>query len=288
MAIIAHARAVAAIAAIALTCLAVHLAQPALLGAFALAGAAVVALAPDTSRRLDVIALAAVWAMFATMFGLAGAGCFILAHVLTICVVRAIETFARPSDAFLTTCVVAACGAPLLDMTLAAHWPVTGSLIVLLALAAPGFALQRLVAAVRDHDCDTDERHLALIPLLAGLAIGGALDGIRGAAAVFVVFALAMPLFSLLAPGALRALRLSLAVHALGVMASALVACIATAVALAFADGRYAAMGPAAAIGMLAGYSVLRVHAPAAAGRLVRGRGAVVEPPIVAPSLTQP
>lgn len=282
----AHARAAAGVTALALSALAIHAVQPALLGVLALSGATLAALAPNSSRRLDMIALAAVWAMFTVMFGLAGAGCFVLAHVLVVCAVRLVEAFARPSAAFFATCAIAACGAPVLDMMLSDHWPVTGSLVVILALAAPGFALQRLVAAVRDHDRASAERHIALVPLLAGLAVGGGLDGMRGAAAAFAIFALAMPFFSLLAPGPLHALRLTLASHALGVMASALIACVATAAALGFADGRYAAMGPAAAIGLLAGFMALRVHAPVAVARLarVRPRVATAEPAAVAPA----
>ena len=58
----------------------------------------------------------------------------------------------------------------------------------------------------------------------------------------------------------------------MGVMAAAFVACLATTVAIGFAGSRFAAMGPAVAVGLISGFIALRVHAPAALDRLNANR----------------
>lgn len=255
--------------------------QPSVVGALALGGALVVASAPGTARRTDVIAMVAVWAMVAAMFGLSGAGCFILAHVLVVASVRLIQSVVRPSAALLIICTVAACGAPLLEVVLADRWPIVGPLVALLLLGAPGLVLQRIASALRGRDRARDDRLLALAPQLVALAIGGSLGGLNGAAAALVIGTLVTPLVVLLAPGPRGALRFSIATHALGVLAAGLVACVATALALRFADAHLAAMAPAAGIGLLAGWAALRVHAPAAIERLKIARPATTLAPTV-------
>lgn len=251
---------------------ALHAVEPALLGVVALSGAFLAAATPSAVVRLDIVAILAVWGMIAVMFGVEGAGCFILAHTAVTACARVILCIVRPVDAILVVCTISACGAPLLDMVLGEDWPVAGSLIALMSLAAPGFLLQRLTSALCSRARTDAALHVALAPLLIGLALGGGIGGLQGAAAVFVAFMLATPLFLLLAPGPGGALRQPLAIHAMGIFAAGLVACLATAAAADYAGGRFAALGPAAAIGMIAGFVALRVHAPAALARLATDR----------------
>jgi hypothetical protein len=250
-----------------------HVATPEMFGVWALAAVALTAIASGDARRSDLIVTVAVWGMVTVMFGLTGAGIFALAQIVLGCAVTLIRRLLPPTAALIAVtaaaAVLAACGAPSASALLGPGWAQASSALVVLAIGAPGIMLQSVASALRGGDRAEQERLLALGPQLVAMVVSGGAGGIEGVAAALAVCALAMPLGQLLLPGPDAARRSTAAFQALGVLAAGFVGCAVIVVALRFAEWREAALPPAIGLGLLAGLVALRVHAPAAAGRLV-------------------
>ncbi|MBL8560334.1 MAG: hypothetical protein JNM47_16555 [Hyphomonadaceae bacterium] len=225
---------------------------PSLVGVAAF-GAGVACLMLHDARRFDMAVSVAIWLLVLIMFGPIGAGCFILAQMLTALTV---ETLGRR---LLPVTALAAGACVFLPSTF------SGSLVAettaILAIGAPGLALGRIAGAA-DRRLYETMRCAAVAPQLLAIVGGAALGGLPGAAAATAAGWLASPVVALLID---RGARPGAAMAALGVVAAGLFAVLAmeslrplTSAALVLP------------VGAVAGVAALRLHAPLFAHLLVR------------------
>lgn len=254
-------------------------ASPATLASLLFLALVPVAAMSGARLRPDIAALTAVWALVVFMFGLPGAGYFILAHAMTFGPIIVLQRVFGAAAVLLFAVVVGALlgasGAPVIDAMLGPGWSAAGPLVLILALGAPGVALHQIAASLCGRERAAEARLLALAPLLVGMVLGGAIGGLAGAAAAYATGSLGTPLILLLAPGPEARRRRAAAARALGVLAAGLVTCATTVAALRFAGDSWAATAPAAGLGLVAGLVALRVHAPTVARSLGRYRRVV-------------
>ena len=215
----------------------------------------------------DVLARAIIVAL---MFGPAAAGMVTLASALIALALAALpRTVTTLALVTPLAALVAAFGAPAANALLGGS-DLVGPVVAVLALGAPGIVLSGMAAATVGPIRAADARLLALTPGLLALVVGARIGGLDGAAAAIAAATLATPLAMLLLPGPGARRRMALAQAGLGVLAAGFTALVAVAAALQLGGGRPLAAVPAAAIGLLVYYVALRVHSPAAAGRLPR------------------
>lgn len=229
---------------------------PAVVGALAL-GAALVARARTPGAVENLACLLAM----AVMFGLSGAGAFALFAALSSWpLIASLGGVRRPTALALACLTAGACCALALPLAFALpeHWAPFAAMAPALAAALPRRPLERTAAAALGARA-TKWRLNALPMLVIAMICGGALAGIAGAAAAWAIGRLATPVAMLLLAG-----RERMACAALGALAAGLAGAAGAAAAILSGSTTFAAVAA-----LVTAFLGLRVHAPAAAGRLL-------------------
>jgi hypothetical protein len=247
-----------AFAVVAVLLAAAHLLPTAAVGALAI-GVALIA-SPRTHH--GAVETGACIVTMAVMFGLEGAGAFALLAALFSWSLVASLGGLRRLTALAVVCLVtgALCALSLpLALSLPERWAPFAVMAPALAAATPRRVLDEIAVAALGVERAASGRLLALPLTLVAMICGGALDGIGGATAAWACARVATPVALLFLGG-----RLRVATLVLGALSASLVGAAGAAAAVA---GPFALAGPA---GLLAAFAALRVHAPAAAARVLR------------------
>lgn len=210
-------------------------------------------LSPE-ARRFDTAAVIAVWLLVLIIFGPRGAGCLILAQMMTLCVVEALGRRLLP----VTALAALAC------VFLPQLFPgvLIAEVAAVLCIGAPGLALARLAGA-SDRVLFENVRCAALAPQLLAIVGGAAVAGLTGAAAALAAGWLLAPAATLLLT---RRRRPGPTMAAFGTVAAGLCAALALESLRPLTPLPFALAGAGAA-----GLAALRLHAPVYARLLVGG-----------------